>query len=47
MNMKGAMIALRKLQKENRELKEKLKAMEEWLSEETMTEMEKHGWVFE
>lgn len=45
--MRGNMIALRKAQKENRELKERLKAMEQWLSPETMTEMEKHGWVFE
>ena len=45
--MRGSMIALRIAQKKVRELEERLKAMEQWLSPETMAEMEKHGWVFE
>jgi len=45
--MKGAMIALRKAQKEVERLKGELRAMQQWLSPETMAEMEKHGWVFE
>jgi hypothetical protein len=45
--MRGSAIALRIAQKKVKELEERLKAMQEWLSPETMTEMEKHGWVFE
>ena len=45
--MRGVYIQLKKEQKRVRELEEQLKAMQQWLSPETMAEMEKHGWAFE
>ena len=45
--MRGVYIQLKKEQKRVKELEERLKAMQQWLSPETMAEMEKHGWVFE
>tara|TARA_R100001440_G_scaffold75168_1_gene101756 strand:- start:73 stop:210 length:138 start_codon:yes stop_codon:yes gene_type:complete len=45
--MRGAWIQWRKAERRIKQLEEKLKAMQQWLSPETMAEMEKHGWVFE
>ena len=52
--MRGAWIQWRKaerrikeLEEQVKELEEQLKVTQQWLSPETMTEMEKHGWVFE